>query len=152
MTILPPPTGKTRKLSVSTCQMRFALAEALIPLGALSSVGRASRLHREGQRFEPVSAHHIWMAQFIERKAMPFILQKGLSGHLRRMRVLILTTLAIVGAAMLGVAPETAAAREGDQVEAANCQCKPQRRVVRSMMEPTPVRKKDRDRVRRILM
>ncbi len=39
--------------------MRFALAEALIPLGALSSVGRASRLHREGQRFEPVSAHHI---------------------------------------------------------------------------------------------
>jgi hypothetical protein len=27
--------------------------------GALSSVGRASRLHREGRRFEPVSAHHI---------------------------------------------------------------------------------------------
>src|SRR3546814_6292624 len=26
--------------------------------GALSSVGRASRLHREGRRFEPVSAHH----------------------------------------------------------------------------------------------
>ncbi len=26
-------------------------------IGALSSVGRASRLHREGQRFEPVSAH-----------------------------------------------------------------------------------------------
>ena len=25
--------------------------------GALSSVGRASRLHREGRRFEPVSAH-----------------------------------------------------------------------------------------------
>lgn len=25
---------------------------------AISSVGRASRLHREGQRFEPVIAHH----------------------------------------------------------------------------------------------
>ena len=25
---------------------------------AVSSVGRASRLHREGQRFEPVTAHH----------------------------------------------------------------------------------------------
>jgi hypothetical protein len=27
-------------------------------IGAVSSVGRASRLHREGQRFEPVTAHH----------------------------------------------------------------------------------------------
>ena len=27
-------------------------------LGAISSVGRASRLHREGRRFEPVIAHH----------------------------------------------------------------------------------------------
>ena len=26
--------------------------------GAVSSVGRASRLHREGRRFEPVTAHH----------------------------------------------------------------------------------------------
>ncbi len=26
--------------------------------GAVSSAGRASRLHREGQRFEPVTAHH----------------------------------------------------------------------------------------------
>ena len=41
------------------CQMRNALAKAAFPKGALSSVGRASRLHREGQRFEPVSAHHI---------------------------------------------------------------------------------------------
>ena len=29
-----------------------------LPLRAVSSVGRASRLHREGQRFEPVTAHH----------------------------------------------------------------------------------------------
>ena len=26
--------------------------------GAISSVGRASRLHREGRQFEPVIAHH----------------------------------------------------------------------------------------------
>ena len=26
---------------------------------AVSSVGRASRLHREGRRFEPVTAHHV---------------------------------------------------------------------------------------------
>ena len=31
---------------------------ALPSFGAVSSVGRASRLHREGQRFEPVTAHH----------------------------------------------------------------------------------------------
>src|SRR3546814_20228920 len=40
-----------------------ACGRAHLPLmatsgGALSSVGRAYRLHREGRRFEPVSAHH----------------------------------------------------------------------------------------------
>lgn len=38
------------------CGQRFGKGGAG-PVGALSSVGRASRLHREGQRFEPVSAH-----------------------------------------------------------------------------------------------
>jgi hypothetical protein len=34
------------------------LAKSRLPTsGAVSSVGRASRLHREGQRFEPVTAH-----------------------------------------------------------------------------------------------
>ena len=28
------------------------------PRGAVSSAGRASRLHREGRRFDPVTAHH----------------------------------------------------------------------------------------------
>ncbi len=28
-------------------------------IGAVSSAGRASRLHREGQRFEPVTAHQL---------------------------------------------------------------------------------------------
>ena len=27
--------------------------------GAVSSAGRASRLHREGRRFDPVTAHHL---------------------------------------------------------------------------------------------
>ena len=31
---------------------------ALPIMRAISSVGRASRLHREGRRFEPVIAHH----------------------------------------------------------------------------------------------
>jgi hypothetical protein len=50
--------------------MRNALAKAAFPKGALSSVGRASRLHREGQRFEPVSAHHIFDndLQFIKNR------------------------------------------------------------------------------------
>ena len=29
-------------------------------VGAVSSVGRASRLHREGHRFESFTAHHLW--------------------------------------------------------------------------------------------
>ena len=28
--------------------------------GAVSSAGRASRLHREGRRFDPVTAHHFY--------------------------------------------------------------------------------------------
>ena len=31
-----------------------------INTGAVSSVGRASRLHREGHRFESFTAHHLW--------------------------------------------------------------------------------------------
>jgi hypothetical protein len=43
-------------------------------VGALSSVGRASRLHREGRRFEPVSAHHFPETEnstFINTRARP---------------------------------------------------------------------------------
>ena len=29
-----------------------------LPFGAVSSVGRASRLHREGREFESLTAHH----------------------------------------------------------------------------------------------
>ena len=38
--------------------------------GALSSVGRASRLHREGRRFESFSAHHVGgVAQLVRAPA-----------------------------------------------------------------------------------
>ena len=38
--------------------------------GALSSVGRASRLHREGRRFESFSAHHFGgVAQLVRAPA-----------------------------------------------------------------------------------
>ena len=36
--------------------------------GAVSSAGRASRLHREGRRFEPVTAHHARRAHVGRRK------------------------------------------------------------------------------------
>jgi hypothetical protein len=41
------------------CPGRPALASDVHPRGAISSVGRASRLHRECRRFEPVIAHHM---------------------------------------------------------------------------------------------
>lgn len=68
------------------------------------------------------------------------------------MRSCVLTTLAIAVVAITGFSPETAAARESEQVEATNCPCKAQRRVVRPMTESMPVLKKDKERVRRILM
>jgi len=52
----------------------------------------------------------------------------------------------------MGLAPETAVAREIEQVENVNCPCKSQRRIVRPLIEATPIRKKDKERVRRILM
>ena len=39
----------------------FYCIAQLCLLGAVSSVGRASRLHREGQRFESFTAHQIKM-------------------------------------------------------------------------------------------
>ncbi len=61
--------------------MRNALAKAAFPKGALSSVGRASRLHREGQRFEPVSAHHIFDSdlQFIKNRLQGYFVHRTAS-------------------------------------------------------------------------
>lgn len=39
----------------------LALAAPLLTRGAISSAGRASRLHRGCRRFEPVIAHHVFV-------------------------------------------------------------------------------------------
>lgn len=83
---------------------------------------------------------------------MSFILQKAFRAQTGRMRGSVFTFLAIGGVAVLGIAPEAAYAREAEQAETANCPCKAQRRIVRPMTESTPIRKKDKDKVRRILM
>lgn len=69
-----------------------------------------------------------------------------------RMRGFVFTTLAGGAVMAMGLVPETAAARESEQAESANCPCKSQRRIVRPLIEATPIRKKDKERVRRILM
>ena len=51
---LVPPRSANAGLTLSKNRLKAAPPE----IRALSSVGRASRLHREGRRFEPVSAHH----------------------------------------------------------------------------------------------
>lgn len=82
-----------------------------------------------------------------------FILQKALKAHFRRMRGALLSfgSGALLCAAMLS--PETAFARETDQSESANCTDPKHRQyVLRPLTEPVPVRKKDRLRVRRVLM
>jgi hypothetical protein len=87
-----------------------------------------------------------------KESSLSFILQKAFSAQTMRMRGLVFTALAFGAVAILGIAPETASARESEQAETTNCACKPQRRIVRPMTEATPIRKKDKDRVRRILM
>ena len=83
---------------------------------------------------------------------MSFILQKAFPAQTSRMRGTVFTLLAIGGVATLGFAPEAAFAREAEQAETANCSCKAQRRIVRPMTESMPIRKKDKDKIRRILM
>ena len=83
---------------------------------------------------------------------MSFILHKAFSMLIMCMRGFVFTTLVTCGVLVLGFMPETSLARESDQAENANCVCKSQRRLVRPMTESMPIRKKDKDRVRRILM
>jgi hypothetical protein len=68
------------------------------------------------------------------------------------MRGFVFTMLAGGAIAVMGMTPESAAARESEQAESASCPCKSQRRIVRPLIEATPIRKKDKERVRRILM
>ncbi len=84
---------------------------------------------------------------------MSFILQKVFSAHIQRMRG-ILTAFAtgfLVFGALLS--PEAASARENEQNEAPNCTDPKHRHyAVRPLTEPTPIRKKEKMRVRRVLM
>ena len=80
---------------------------------------------------------------------MAFILQKDFSAQSMCMRGHIFTILAVGATAAIGIVSETASAREAEQ---ADTTCKSQRRIIRPLTESTPIRKKDRDRVRRILM
>ena len=149
-----------------TCLVRRALAKAALVLrGALSSVGRASRLHREGQRFEPVSAHQ-------DRSAhLTFILQQALETHSVPMRGISFKTgfcsavLASVlfcspAHATLSVSPFTAKKapaalllkNKGQRESASDSRqqnCKPS---VRSMTEGQPSRNCNCPKPRPILM
>jgi len=83
---------------------------------------------------------------------MSFILCKAVQIQIVRMKGFVFTTLGIAVVAIMGFTPETATARETEQAEGANCPCKSQRRVVRPLTEATPIPKKGKERVRRILM
>jgi hypothetical protein len=114
---------------------------------ALSSVGRASRLHREGQRFEPVSAHHAIYD-------CSFIFQQGLQEHKMMMRMKKITALGLIAAATMIVAqPAFANNKERTKRTDAQSECAEARKQgVRSMSESTPQRKNDCPKTRRILM
>ena len=83
---------------------------------------------------------------------MAFILQKAFSAQIMRMRGFVFAILAVVATITIGVTPVTASPRDAEQVENISCSCKSQGRLVRPLTESMPVRKKDKDRMRRILM
>ena len=83
---------------------------------------------------------------------MAFILQKDFPAQIMCMRGFVFAISSVVAAIGIGVTPVTASPRDLDQAENASCSCKSQRRMVRPLTESMPVRKKDKDRVRRILM
>lgn len=80
---------------------------------------------------------------------MTFIVQKAFPAQIVRMRGFVFTLLTF---GVVSFAPEAAFAREAEQAETADCPTKLQRRIIRPLTESTPLRKKDKDRVRRILM
>lgn len=82
-----------------------------------------------------------------------FILQKALKAHFSRMRGAMLSwgSGALFCAAMFS--PEAAFARETEQGDSANCTDPKHRHyVLRPLTEPVPVRKKEKVRIRRVLM
>lgn len=84
---------------------------------------------------------------------MTFIVQKAYlaqSSHMRGQLAIFATGLVFFGALL---SPETAFARDTEQNEAASCTDPKHRHyAVRPLTEPTPIRKKEKLRVRRVLM
>ncbi len=83
---------------------------------------------------------------------MAFILQKAFLAHIAAMRGFVFAILAILATVTIGFTPVAASPRDAEQAENVSCSCKLQRRLVRPLTESMPVRKKDKDRMRRILM
>ncbi len=82
-----------------------------------------------------------------------FIVQKAFCWQFGRMRGLFTTLGAGIVILSAGCAPEAAFARETEQSEIANCNDPRHRHVVvRPLTESLPVRKAEKQRVRRILM
>jgi hypothetical protein len=82
-----------------------------------------------------------------------FTVYKAFCWHFARMRGLFLTLGTGIAILSAGFLPDTAFARETDQAEITNCNDPRHRHVVvRSLTESLPVRKSEKQRVRRILM
>jgi hypothetical protein len=84
---------------------------------------------------------------------MAFIVQKAFPVQILRMRghLFALGSGIVLCAAI--VSPDTVYARETDQNDAANCtDSKHRHTILRPLTEPVPIRKKEKGRVRRILM
>lgn len=84
---------------------------------------------------------------------MLFIVQKAFDVHLRRMRGLVLTLSVVMALGASFLIPERAFARENEQNDAAICTDPKHRHfIIRSLTESWPIRKKEKARVRRVLM
>jgi hypothetical protein len=89
----------------------------------------------------------------MQETPFPFMLQKSLCWHFARMRGLFLTLGTGIVILSAGFLPGTAFARETEQAEIANCNDPRHRHVVvRPLTESLPVRKGEKQRLRRILM
>jgi hypothetical protein len=84
---------------------------------------------------------------------MLFIVQKAFEAHFGRMgRYLLSSSVTVVLCAAIFM-PEPAFARENEQNEQSNCADPKHRHVaVRPLTESAPIRKKEKERVRRVLM
>jgi hypothetical protein len=89
----------------------------------------------------------------MQEAPVSFIFQKALCWHFVEMRGLFSTLGTGIVILSAGFFPDTAFARETEQAEIANCNDPRHRHVVvRPLTESLPVRKTEKQRIRRILM